>query len=87
MKNIRMKIILVVSVGTQTGVAMSEEIDAIFKAYAHTEFCFCHQLLKKSEDCDIVVFSSAYSEALCSQYKRAGISYLSARWIFRPSMC
>lgn len=79
MKNTRMKNILVVSVGTQTGVAMSEEIDAIFKAYAHTEFCFCHQILKKSEDCDIVVFSSEYSEALCSQYKRAGISYMSAR--------
>lgn len=74
-----MKNILVVSVGAQTGTAMAEEIDAIFKDYARTEACLCHQLPKKSMGSDIIIFSSEYSEALCSQYKSPGIHYLSAR--------
>lgn len=74
-----MKNILVVSVGAPTGESMVKEVDSIFKDYAHTEFCLCHQLARKSSGFDIVIFSSRYSELLCAQYKLPNILYLPAR--------
>ncbi len=61
-----MKQILVVCVGIPTGESITAELNAIFKGVAQAEFCLCHQLRERAEGRDIVLFSSKYSQALCS---------------------
>ena len=61
-----MKQILVVCVGIPTGESITAELNAIFRGWAQAEFCLCHQLREQAEGRDIVLFSSKYSQALCS---------------------
>lgn len=49
-----------------TGESITAELNTIFRGVAQAEFCLCHQLREKAEGRDIVLFSSKYSQALCS---------------------